>query len=202
MLDRRSPAAATPRFLWLAVASEAALGLLAVAWISWRGLPLVILTGSDDFVLGATVAASLAAANFCILRYGPDIGPLRSLRRFYIQVLWPLFGQLRPIQILGLSAAAGIGEELLFRGALQPELGLVLASVLFGLVHIGAADMVAFGVWVAAVGALLGWLASATGGLLAPMTAHAVYDALALAYIVWVPGAPVVRHQQREEPLP
>jgi uncharacterized protein len=34
------------------------------------------------------------------------------------------------------SAAAGVGEELLFRGALQPRLGVVLTALLFGALHV------------------------------------------------------------------
>ena len=37
---------------------------------------------------------------------------------------------------LVLAIAAGVGEELLFRGALQPVLGLGFTAVLFGLVHV------------------------------------------------------------------
>lgn len=37
---------------------------------------------------------------------------------------------------LALALAAGIGEELLFRGALQPVLGLGFTSVLFAVVHV------------------------------------------------------------------
>ena len=36
--------------------------------------------------------------------------------------------------VLGLSA--GISEELLFRGAVQPRLGLLLASILFAVGHV------------------------------------------------------------------
>ncbi|MGH2536709.1 MAG: lysostaphin resistance A-like protein [Candidatus Promineifilaceae bacterium] len=35
-----------------------------------------------------------------------------------------------------LAVAAGVGEEILFRGALQPRFGLALTSVLFALVHV------------------------------------------------------------------
>ena len=35
------------------------------------------------------------------------------------------------------------------------------------------------------MGAALGWLAAATGGLLAPIVAHALYDAAALVHIRW-----------------
>ena len=34
------------------------------------------------------------------------------------------------------SIAAGVGEEVLFRGALQPRLGIVLTAVLFGALHV------------------------------------------------------------------
>jgi len=34
------------------------------------------------------------------------------------------------------SVTAGVGEELLFRGALQPRLGVVLTAVLFGALHV------------------------------------------------------------------
>ena len=37
--------------------------------------------------------------------------------------------------LLLLAMASGLGEELLFRGALQPRVGLVWASLLFGCVH-------------------------------------------------------------------
>ena len=193
-------AAAPTRFLWLAVASEAGLGVVAVFWILGRGLPLPVLMRGADVGIGVLVAAALALVNLGLLRYGPDVAPLRSVRRFYRRVLRPLFGRLGLGQIVILSLAAGVGEELLFRGAFQAEWGLAVASVLFGLVHIGSIDMVAFGVWAGAVGALLGWLAIVTGGLLAPITAHAVYDALALAYIVWVPAASAEQGEREEPP--
>jgi len=53
------------------------------------------------------------------------------------QVMRSLFGGLGPVVgagVLGLSA--GISEETLFRGAVQPRLGIVLASVLFTIGHL------------------------------------------------------------------
>jgi len=37
---------------------------------------------------------------------------------------------------LGLAASSGIGEEILFRGALQPMLGLPVSAALFALIHV------------------------------------------------------------------
>jgi membrane protease YdiL (CAAX protease family) len=42
---------------------------------------------------------------------------------------------------------------------------------------------VAYVVWAAAVGAGLGGLAVATGGLVAPIAAHGTYNLVALAYL-------------------
>ena len=42
---------------------------------------------------------------------------------------------LTPVGALTAGLAAGIGEELLFRGALQPRLGLMITSLLFMLAH-------------------------------------------------------------------
>ena len=69
-----------------------------------------------------------------------------------------------------------------------PLVGLPAASVIFGAVHIGGRNFVAYGVWAACIGALFGWLMVMTGGLLAPIVAHAVYDALALAFVRYRPG--------------
>ena len=44
-------------------------------------------------------------------------------------------GPLRPGQAWVLALASGIGEEALFRGALQPVVGLWLATLLFALAH-------------------------------------------------------------------
>jgi membrane protease YdiL (CAAX protease family) len=47
-----------------------------------------------------------------------------------------LFGELlSPLGALTLGLSAGIGEELLFRGALQPRFGLVLTTLLFTVAH-------------------------------------------------------------------
>jgi membrane protease YdiL (CAAX protease family) len=81
-----------------------------------------------------------------------------------------------------------VGEELLFRGALQtklaewtsPIVGLLLTSFLFGLAHALSKLYFLFAI---AVGAFLGWLALEYHDLVAPMIAHALYDFVALVYL-------------------
>jgi membrane protease YdiL (CAAX protease family) len=88
-----------------------------------------------------------------------------------------------------ISLMAGIGEETLFRGLAQPLLGdligsrfvgLMLASILFGLAH---SVTPTYAVLATVVGAYLGLLWIMCDNLLGPITAHAAYDFFALWYL-------------------
>ena len=83
---------------------------------------------------------------------------------------------------LGIALAAGVDEEILFRGAIQPRFGIWISSFLFasfhlqytchGLPSVGDLQIVVLGV---AFGLL-----RQRGGLLAAIAAHAAYDATIL----------------------
>ncbi len=173
------------RLLVVALAGEGLLAGVALVWIRLRGLGV----GAGDPVtglwMGLGAAVLMGLVNYAVLRLAPTIQPVRAIRRLYRETLRPLFATVRPLEIVGVSLAAGVGEELLFRGAVQGEFGVVVASVLFGLAHIGGRSSVVFGLWVAVMGFGLGGLAHAAGGLLAPMVAHAAYDAVAISFIRW-----------------
>jgi uncharacterized protein len=106
-----------------------------------------------------------------------------GVRAVYRDTIVPLFRGLTPWGAVAIGTAAGVGEEWVFRGIVQPLAGLTAASVIFGLAHVGSARMLAFGVWAAMMGVIMGALAVVTGGLTAPMVAHGLYDILALQYI-------------------
>lgn len=175
----------TARVLLFAIVGEGLLGLAALVWVLWRGLPMPWGDLHLGTVAGLTMALMLAAVQYGLLHHAPMVGPVRALRRLYHDVLHPLFERVTPLEIVGISLLAGVGEELFFRGAVQQEWGWTAASVLFGLCHVGSRETLVLGAWAALVGGLLGWLAIATGGLVAPIVAHAVYDAMALSYIRW-----------------
>jgi membrane protease YdiL (CAAX protease family) len=192
----------TARILLFAFLGEGALLLIGMLWILWRDLPF---TWSDPFrvssaaatAIGLMTAAGLAAIQLILLRVVPERGPVHALRRLYREVLFPMFRASTPIEIVAISVLAGVGEEVLFRGAVQPELGLIATSLVFGAFHVGGRLTMALGIWAACTGALLGWLAIATGGLLAPIVAHIAYDALALSYLRWGPALPDASHAGR-----
>ncbi len=80
-----------------------------------------------------------------------------------------------------LAVASGIAEEMLFRGALQPAVGLVWASLIFGACHfLPRREIAIWSLYAVAMGFAFGWLFEWTGHLLAPIVAHTVVNGINL----------------------
>ena len=80
-----------------------------------------------------------------------------------------------------LAVASGIAEEMLFRGALQPAVGLVWASLIFGACHfLPRRDIAIWSLYAVVMGFAFGWLFEWTGQLLAPIVAHTVVNGINL----------------------
>jgi hypothetical protein len=79
-----------------------------------------------------------------------------------------------PLGIISVGLAPGIGEESIFRGAMQPRFGLLITSILFALVHgqygISLATLV-----VLVLGLVLGLVRNRTNTTTAMLT-HALYN--------------------------
>ena len=171
------------------------LGLIALSWWCATVLDLPPRWGVPwrDVTLGIAIASALAVANHYLLTRAPSNWVVDGVRGVYRETIVPLFGGLRPAGAVVIGAAAGVGEEWLFRGILQPLTGIGIATVLFGAAHVGNMRMLPFGVWATGMGLVMGTLAIITGGLTAPMVAHGVYDMLALEYIRRSPDRAPVR---------
>ncbi len=102
-------------------------------------------------------------------------------------VLLPMFRNSGRMAIIWVALLAGIAEELLFRGVIQAGLeswlgeatGLLLASLVFGLVHYITR---AYFILATLMGLYLGLLYQWTGNLLVPVLVHALYDWIALEW--------------------
>jgi membrane protease YdiL (CAAX protease family) len=171
------------RILGVALLTQGA--LVALAWWCSRVLDLPPQWGDPrrDGLIGLAAAVILALVNYMLLTRAPANWVVNGVREVYRQTIVPLFGTLHPAGAVAIGAAAGLGEEWLFRGVLLPLSGLTVSSVLFGVAHVGGRRMLPFGVWASGMGFIMGGLALATGGLIAPIVAHGVYDILALLYI-------------------
>jgi uncharacterized protein len=112
----------------------------------------------------------------------------RHLRQQVEELVVQLFPHASILQMIAVAACAGLGEELLFRGVFQPLVGrwttpivgLIVASVIFGLFH--AVSLLYF-VLATAVGVYLGWLVLASRDVLPAIVAHGLYDCIALLYL-------------------
>ena len=188
----------------MAVAVEGSLAVLALllAWIFH--VPLREQFAPFGAPFAAAVVRGLAATIPMLLVFGWLVNSSRpALRQLREQVEW-LVREMFPSGSIGqfamVAALAGVGEELLFRGALQtkfsewttPVAGLVITSFLFGLAH--ALSKLYF-VFAVAVGGFLGWLVLEYHDLVAPMVAHGMYDFLALVYL----SRSAMRRDQQQE---
>ena len=127
-----------------------------------------------------------------VVTYRSPLSPLKTIREFLARELAPSLSNLRWYDLVLLSILAGVAEELLFRGLLQPWIGRAcqsesagqfLTNLLFGLVH-----------WVTPLYALLAcvigyyfsWLMTLNEptNLLTPIVSHTVHDYLAFLIVV------------------
>ncbi len=144
-----------------------------------------------DAALGVVATVPLLAVFVFCLR--SRLKPFRHITIILEERLIPLFRECSLIQLGILAALAGVGEEMLFRGVLQASiaetvggqfgvwLGLLAAAVLFGLLHLITPT---YAIFAGLVGLYLGGLWLFAGNLLAPIISHAVYDFVALWYLV------------------
>ncbi len=98
--------------------------------------------------------------------------------------LRPVARGLSPIGLMVLAVLSSLGEELLFRGALQPLTGVWVQALIFGVVHYvpGPSRWVWAG-WAAAIGLILGLVFAATGSLVGPLLAHALINGVNLRFL-------------------
>ncbi|NLE50875.1 MAG: CPBP family intramembrane metalloprotease [Chloroflexi bacterium] len=121
-----------------------------------------------QLAVGAAVGPLFSVAAWLVFRRVPSFQQIKTiiLRTIDMQTLAPhhavLFG-----------LVAGIPEEILFRGAVQPAIGWLLTALLFGILH---SVTPAYFLYATLASALLSMLASWTGGLWAPIAAHTMID--------------------------
>ena len=169
-----------PRFVSLAVLFYGSLTVAAILWSELRGIDPRFFGHSVALsaLLGALSAVATVSLGLLAYRHLPVL-------REVAQELAPRLvdGADRSSLVL-VALFSGIGEEVLFRGAVQQEFGLPAASVVFGLLHVGPdRRYLVWTAWAIMAGFLFGALYEVTGGLLAPILAHSAHNAATL--LLW-----------------
>ncbi len=185
----------TKHFALTAAMFEAGLSVLAVAlgWLLGHPPLQTFHFDGNDAALG--IAATLPPLALFGLCLKVPLPPLRTIMRILDEVLVPPFRECRLVQLAIIALLAGVGEEMLFRGIVQTAvaqqiggprgmwLGLLIAALLFGLLHPLTPT---YALLAALIGLYLGGLWLASGNLLVPITTHAAYDFAVLVYLVKV----------------
>ena len=169
-----------PRLVTFAACFYGSLAVAAALWAALRGFELQ-LTGDCvalSVALGALTAVVTVSMGLLAYRLLP------VLREVAEELAPRLVDGASRGGLLLISVFSGVGEEAFFRGAVQQEFGLVVASVVFGVVHVGPdRRYLWWTAWAVLAGFLFGALYDVTQGLLAPILAHASHNAATL--LLW-----------------
>ncbi|MCX6117217.1 MAG: CPBP family intramembrane metalloprotease [Proteobacteria bacterium] len=137
----------------------------------------------------------LIFGNLCLEEFFPSYRGLKI-------TMSQLFKGLTRFQIFLVAAASSFGEEILFRGAIQPYLGLWLTSLLFALVHIdpdGKTWIWTF--WALIGGLIMGATAIATGSLWAPIMIHFGVNLISISRVVRLNTQASIHRQKEIAPV-
>jgi uncharacterized protein len=151
---------------------------LVSAWLGARLKTFHFPTVGPEFaakmVADVAVAAFLGlAVSLITVLVAQKIQVFRKLMELFVQ----FFEHLTPGEVFFLAAFSALGEEFLFRGVIQPYLGWVATSFLFGLLHVGPdRRFVPWTIFGILAGLFLGGLYEWLDNLLAPVAAHFVIN--------------------------
>jgi membrane protease YdiL (CAAX protease family) len=104
-----------------------------------------------------------------------------SSYRVFRHILMRMVGSASVPMAIYLALISAVGEELLFRAAVQPILGLVGSALLFGLLHLGPQGVISIWTfWAVLSGLMLGWLFQDTGSLWPSLICHFLVNAVSM----------------------
>ena len=167
------------------------LGLAGVALLiaAWLGLDLSARMSWDLAAFNWAVIATVPMAVAMLVLSRSRWRWVNALNEPVEKHMLPLFKDLPPGGVALIALAAGTGEELLFRGVIQqgisdwggPGLGLVVASVAFGLAH---AVNRYYALVTMVIGVYLGLLYQASQNIVLVLVVHALYDWVVLRFLL------------------
>jgi len=158
------------KIITLCVSIYGSVGLLSFFWLWWRE-ELNLLVGNRPLQMtiygivvgvGIVGAWKLSTLFFEQARYleqslSRELGPI-SLKTTFI-----------------LAFFSSIGEELFFRGVIQPQIGLWWTALIFGVLHIPfRKEMFMWPIFAFLMGLFLGWSFEFSGSLIFPIMVHFV----------------------------
>jgi hypothetical protein len=133
--------------------------------------------------LGASSGLGVVLALLVVAGTRVSVARFSWAQRLHIE-LRPIAHGLSLAQIALVAGFSSLGEELLFRGLLQPWLGLLPTSVIFGICHqIPGQSRWVWVCWATFVGMAFGAIFALTGSLVGALLAHAIINAMNLTFL-------------------
>ena len=141
-----------------------------------------------DALLGVAFALPLLALFLATHRI--SFGPIQRINQFLIDSIGPFLANCRIVDLILLATLAGVCEEIVFRGFLQPWMarlgataGLIGSNLVFALAHFVTPT---YAVAAFLIGIYLAMLLQIddSPNLLVPIVTHAVYDFAAFLVIL------------------
>lgn len=145
--------------------------LLWDRWVGNKSISHQIFIG-----LGVGVLAGFLARKIIEMDFMEPVRARYAARFADLKLNW--------ISVIYISLCAGIGEELLFRGAIQPLIGIVLTAFVFVAIHgyLNPKDwrVSVYGLFMTVVIILFGWMTEEIG-IWSAVLAHTMVDVILLA---------------------
>ncbi|GJL94764.1 MAG: hypothetical protein DHS20C05_11690 [Hyphococcus sp.] len=169
------------------IAGTVFLGLLAYGLSIFLNTAIAPQIGLSVKGIALGVVATLPLAGFLWWFSATTNQVMQEFRQSQIQFFAEIGFEFTPLRILIIALAAGISEELLFRGVFQSWmsdfspiiLAVIIPNIIFGLLHMRT---ILYALIAGLVGIYLGIVFVATDNLLAPIVTHSLYDLVALIY--------------------
>jgi len=191
--DPSDPSKPNPPSPWKTLSSvlgfELGLGVVAVILAAFLGIDLWARMSFDLATINVAVLSTIPLLGAMLMLTQSKWKWVRFLHEPIHTHMMPLLRNLPTGGLLMIACAAGVGEELLFRGLIQQGLsdwggagvGLVLASLLFGAAH---ALNRYYALVTFVMGLYLGLLYQASENIVLVMLVHALYDWVALRFLL------------------
>lgn len=161
-----------------------AAGILILYYFHNRNLNDIFFGSPHNFIKQILFGTGYAIISSLILLYLLQNKMLDATRYFFSGLIKKY--TISTLEILFLSFCAGVGEELLFRGAIQPWLGIWLTALIFiflhGYLNPGDKPLFIYGTVLFLVSAGFGYLME-NSGLIAAITAHCLIDIALMVYL-------------------
>lgn len=173
------------RLVFSVIAVELILLFLAFAWASAIKLSLISLVHLNlvDIIASVIFSIFFMIFNFICVNGLPKISNIfKGLKTAYEEVV-PLAANISYPGAFVVALFSSVAEEFFFRGVVQYQLGIIVASVIFGLFHIGSRKTLWYGVYAVFAGFYMGFIYIKTGNILVPILVHFFNNFFALPYM-------------------